>query len=85
MFIAGDVFVKLDEVKEILDNVQDDCLVIVTLFGPFSGGNNTSGHMVTGGASSATRSSADTIIVSSARSPSARNSTGSRPVTCRNH
>ena len=38
---------QLDEVKEILDNIQDECLVIVTLFGPFSGGNSASHQMVT--------------------------------------
>ena len=38
---------QLDEVKEILDEIQDDCLVIVTIFGPFPSGNNASGNVVT--------------------------------------
>ncbi len=38
---------QLDEVKMILDEVQDEALVIVTIFGPFRSGNNTSGDKVT--------------------------------------
>lgn len=38
---------QIDEVKMILDELQDDCLVIVTIFGPFRSGNNTSGDKVT--------------------------------------
>ncbi|MFN2201146.1 MAG: uroporphyrinogen decarboxylase family protein [Caldilineaceae bacterium] len=38
---------QLDEVKAILDEVQDDCLVLVTVFGPFRSGNNTSNGKVT--------------------------------------
>jgi len=38
---------QLDEVKAILDEVQGDCLVLVTIFGPFSSGNHTSRANVT--------------------------------------
>ena len=38
---------QLDELKAILDAVQGECLVITTLFGPFSSGNHASGHQVT--------------------------------------
>jgi uroporphyrinogen decarboxylase len=38
---------QLDEVKRIVDGIAGDCLVITTLFGPFSAGNNASGDMVT--------------------------------------
>ena len=38
---------QLDEVKMILDEIQDDALVLVTIFGPFRSGNNTSDDKVT--------------------------------------
>ena len=38
---------QLDEIKRIVDELQDECLVITTLFNPFSSGNDTSGHLVT--------------------------------------
>ena len=37
---------QLDEVKRIVDQLRGECLVITTLFGPFSSGNNTSDGMV---------------------------------------
>jgi uroporphyrinogen decarboxylase len=38
---------QLDEVKMILDEIQDEALVLVTIFGPFRSGNNTSDAKVT--------------------------------------
>jgi uroporphyrinogen decarboxylase len=38
---------QLDEVKQILDELEDECLVIVTLFGPFASGNHASDDRVT--------------------------------------
>lgn len=38
---------QLDEVKRIVDQVGGDCLVITTIFGPFSSGNHASGGRVT--------------------------------------
>jgi uroporphyrinogen decarboxylase len=38
---------QIDEVKRILDALHGECLVITTLFGPFSAGNAVSGNKVT--------------------------------------
>ena len=38
---------QLDEVRSIVDALQDECLAIVTLFGPYSSGNHASGGLVT--------------------------------------
>jgi uroporphyrinogen decarboxylase len=38
---------QLDEVKLIVDAIGNDCLVITTIFGPFSGGNHASNNKVT--------------------------------------
>ncbi len=38
---------QLDEVKGIVDELGDECLIITTIFGPFSSGNHAGGHMVT--------------------------------------
>ena len=38
---------QLDEVKRIVDALGDECLIITTLFNPFSSGNLAGGHMVT--------------------------------------
>jgi uroporphyrinogen decarboxylase len=38
---------QIDEVKRILDALRGECLVITTLFGPFSAGNAVSGNKVT--------------------------------------
>jgi uroporphyrinogen decarboxylase len=38
---------QLDEVKRIVDELGDECLIITTIFGPFSSGNHASEHMVT--------------------------------------
>jgi uroporphyrinogen decarboxylase len=38
---------QLDEVKRIVDQVAGECLVIVTIFGPFSSGNHASNDAVT--------------------------------------
>lgn len=46
--LSSDFYQKqLDEVKMILDEIQDEALVLVTIFGPFRSGNNTSGDKVT--------------------------------------
>jgi uroporphyrinogen decarboxylase len=38
---------QLDEVKRIVDQVGGECLVITTIFGPYSAGNHASGGKVT--------------------------------------
>ncbi len=38
---------QLDEIKRIVDQVQGECLVITTIFGPFSSGNHASNNTVT--------------------------------------
>jgi uroporphyrinogen decarboxylase len=38
---------QLDEIKRIVDQVKGDCLVITTIFGPFSSGNHASSNAVT--------------------------------------
>lgn len=38
---------QLDEVKFIVDAIGNDCLVITTIFGPFSGGNHASNNKIT--------------------------------------
>jgi uroporphyrinogen decarboxylase len=38
---------QLDEIKGIVDALGDECLIITTVFNPFSSGNLASGHMVT--------------------------------------
>jgi uroporphyrinogen decarboxylase len=38
---------QLDEVKRIVDALKGECLVITTIFGPFSSGNHASGGKVT--------------------------------------
>lgn len=38
---------QLDEISRIADSIADDCLVITTIFGPFSSGNHASDNKVT--------------------------------------
>jgi uroporphyrinogen decarboxylase len=38
---------QLDELKRLLDALQGECLVITTIFGPFSEGNHATGRLVT--------------------------------------
>ncbi len=38
---------QLDEIKRIVDAVGGDCLVITTIFGPFSSGNHAGNNLVT--------------------------------------
>jgi uroporphyrinogen decarboxylase len=38
---------QLEEVRGIVEALRDECLIIVTLFGPFASGNHASGGLVT--------------------------------------
>jgi uroporphyrinogen decarboxylase len=37
---------QLDEIKRIVDEIQGECLIVTTLFGPFASGNHASGRKV---------------------------------------
>jgi uroporphyrinogen decarboxylase len=39
---------QLDEVKRLVDELGDECLIITTIFNPFASGNYASGRVVTG-------------------------------------